>query len=198
MWDESLAKMSASYVKTVGLLAEGKTKEAAAEYKDNYMPAVKKLYTEVSGTYPARYAKTGDWCAWARQTYVLSRQAENDLDQDEGKAALEKLAALRKHFYELHEKTGLLRANDYIYAAHEKLAAGGAKPEEMKTLGEALAKAAPSVKAKAEAGDYQKAREAWSQQLAGALSDGQLSDAESKSLHAGIDKLNDAYGLQFE
>lgn len=198
LWSDWMATMSGSYVKTLDLLGANKMEEATKEFQQGFVTTVKKLYSQAASTYPTRFAKMDNWCNWAKQLYVLTREAEDALTGGKKAEALKKLAELREHFNGLHEKTQTQKSNDYIHGFRQKVESGKARVEELKALMAALDKAEPSAKAKAEAEAYAKAKAEWSKEVSAILESGKIKRGEIKPLRQSTEKLYREFGIQFE
>lgn len=198
MWDGWMTSLSESYAKTHDLLEDGKCSEATEEFKRHFTPHLKKLYSEAGETYPLRFARAKEWCVWTRNLYLLTRQTERSLGNNESKEALELLAALRKHLYDLHVETGNQKTNDYIYAFHRQAWETPPDTDALEAIGKALAKADLSDKAKTEPETYAKSREAWAAKTGKILENGKVSVFQRRNLRGAADKLYREYGIQFQ
>lgn len=205
-----MQSLSAGYETTFDLLEAGKRAEAAAAYRKGCLLTVKRLYSEAADTYPVRFAKIDNWCAWSKELYVLSVKADKAFQHaaadPPGKASAapsdgegrKLLSALREHVHKLHEKTATQKANDYIYAFRREAMRDKPDARTLKTLRDALDEAPLSAKAKKNAGDYGKAKDAWAQGIDAILADGAVAPAEIGALRKSTDTFYRAYGVQFE
>ncbi|MGE5611414.1 MAG: hypothetical protein ACM359_19350 [Bacillota bacterium] len=193
-----MSTLSDSYEKTQAHLDANRAKEAREEFRTRFVPTVKKIYTEAPQTYPTRFAKINDWCAWVRTLYATSLKAERALASNNIAEAKELLAALREHFYSLHRETETLKVNDWIYAfvtaaAKEKPTVG-----ELKKLRDAMDKADLSAKALADDNGFSKAQADWQAKVDAALKDGSLDSSELQLIRASSETFYRAFGVQFE
>ena len=120
-WDGWMASLSENYIKTLDLLKEGKTKDASDLFEKEFVPTVKKAYSEVAEVYPVRFSKTDNWCVWTKQLYILTGMTERALSKKDIDDAFMFLAVLREHFNVLHQKADYRKSNDYIYICYLKL-----------------------------------------------------------------------------
>lgn len=196
-----MASLSGSYAKTVDLMDQGKTEEASKEYSENFSPVIKKFYSESAKTYPTQFAKidkTGNWCDWARDLYVLNGQMQGTFAERQPTQIKAKLEDIRKQFADLHGKTDTQKSNDYIFAFREELKTVKPDAAALKTIMASLDKAAPSVKAKAQADAYSKAKAQWSEQVMPALDKGKLGKKQVQELSKSTDTFYKDFGIQFE
>ena len=193
-----MVSLSGSYEKTSDFLEAGKGSEAREEFRVQFVPVVKKLYTEAPKTYPTRFAKFNDWCTWVRKLYVMSMTAEKTLAGGDLAASKKALAELRAHFYGLHRETETLKVNDWIYAFI--VAANQDSPDttELRKLCESVEKAQLSTRAKANAEAFNKAKTRWLAQVRGVLQDGAIAPAEVGTLRSASASFYRAFGMQFE
>jgi len=108
------------------------------------------------------------------------------------------LSVLRKHFYDLHSETGLRKANDEIYAFLLLLDKDEPSLNDLKEAEESLEKAELSLKAKAEPDAFNKAKDAWRQEVKPLLDGTALDKNAVERLRSSTKTLYNAYGIQFE
>lgn len=200
-WNDWINALSLSYVKTTDLVQAKQVPDAAREFKTGVAATVRKLYTEVASAYPKRFEnkiEAEDWADWARLMYVKTRKIEDALNKGDAAAAARLLPGLREHFYALHVETKSRKANDYIYALNKLVQGSEIDAADMESLKSALEKAPPSIKAKAQAEDYTKARTEWASKVDPILSDSEVKPEELKPLRDATRKFYKAYGIQFE
>jgi hypothetical protein len=198
LWDSSMATMSASYEKALDRLSAGDVSQASIGFRTEYVPAIKKLFTEAEKTYPTRFAAIDDWCAWIKEFYTLSIKADKSLSSGDGKLAAEQLAGLRDHVCKLHRQTATAKVNDLIHVFRS--AASRDKPDvsELRELRDEVKSAEPSVKAKADPAAFEQALKAWSEQVDVILKAEQLDAAAMAKLREATETFYRAYGVQFE
>ena len=192
-----MSAMSEGYVQTLDSLERGGSPDLTFEFRKGLVVPVKKLYAEAAETYPVRFSKVNDWCAWTKQLYILTRKAEDALAQGRMEDAKQDLAALRDHLDALHNETGVIKSNDRLYAFWKALNADTPDLERLKALRKAIEEAEPSAKAKAEADAYEKAKSEWSTQVAPLLDGGALQPEQVKELRERTKTFYRAYGIQF-
>lgn len=193
-----MVSLSESYAKTLALLKSDKTKEATDEFRKGFAAVTKTLYAEVAQTYPTRYSKVSEWCAWVKQYYVLTRRVESGLVANRKDGALQDLTAIRNHFHQLHAMAQLHKCNDWIHEFRTEAAKAAPSVSHMKGLRARLDTALPSAKAKAELEAYQQAKSAWAGQVDPLLSDEALTSDELVTLRKATEDFYQAYGIQFE
>lgn len=154
-----MTDLSASYATSVDLLEQSKAAEAAVHYRRYFVPTVKKLYVEAGKTYPLRYEGATCWTAWTKQLYILTRKAEDAFEAGDVESAKKFMAELRRHFYDLHEQTGRLKANDQIYAFQRLVLDEGASQEGLRAALDKVVNADPPLKVNAD--DFTQARDEW-------------------------------------
>lgn len=198
LWDGWVSTLSDSYEKTQAHLEANRVKEARDEFRTRFVPTVKKIYTEAPQTYPTRFAKINDWCAWVRTLYATSLTAERALAGNDSAKAAGLLAALRDHFYNLHRETETLRVNDWIYAFVTAANTGTPAVGELKKMRDSVDKAELSVKAKANGDAFGKAMAEWQATVDAALKDGSLEASELQSIRTASEAFYRAFGVQFE
>jgi len=198
VWDSQVSILNSSYAKTLDLLSSGKTKAAAEEFHVNFFPAVKKIYSEAPNTYPARFSKINDWCAWVKGLYLDSGRADKALSSGKTEDAAKLLSTLRESFFKLHSETGTLQANDYVYAIWKEAAKDQPSAAEIKSLSAKLADAKPSSRTKKSKTDFAGACGRFQQAVDPLVADGKIDPAEIKSLRDASETLYKAYGVDFE
>lgn len=129
---------------------------------------------------------------------MLARKIEIDFAAGDIAVVKEMLPVLRKHFYDLHSETGLRKANDEIYAFLLLLDKDQPSVSDLKGAGESLEKAELSLKAKAEPDAFNKAKEAWQQEVRPVLDGTALDKNAVERLRSSTKTLYNAYGIQFE
>lgn len=193
-----MTSLSEGYASTLDLLDKDQTEEAKGAFKRSVLLNVKKLYSEVAETYPVRYSKIEDWCAWSRQLYILTRKTDMALDAGDAAKARELLQGIRQHFYNLHQLTGMSKASDHIYSFFNALEANPPSFDKLKTEWDTLENAEPSLLAKSKPDEFKQTIEAWRQQVGLVLQGGSLTPEQINQLRAATEALYKAYGLQFE
>ena len=193
-----MVSLSESYIKTLSLLEEGESAEASREFNRGFVPTVKKLYSEAATTYPTRFSRVDDWCAWTKQLYIFTRRAENAFRDGQTEEALEKLSSLREHFYALHVESQTQKSNDYIYDYLVKTRAEQPAVDELNSILILVGNAEPSAKASADLEAYEKARSTWSDRVAPLLEDGAIVPGEIEMLRQVTEEFYRDFGIQFE
>ncbi len=193
-----MALLAESYVRTLDLLQEERTIEASQEFERNFVQPVKKLYAEAADVYPPRFSKVGDWCAWSKRLYILSRRTENAFRDGQTQEALETLSSLREHFYILHVEAETQKSNDYIYAFLMKARAEQPDVAELSSIAALVLDAEPCTNTGADADDYEEARSAWSSTVSALLQDGTIDADELAPLREVTDEFYRDFGIQFE
>jgi len=203
-WDATVGNLSTGYARTRIFLEAGDATNAVREFRTVCRVAVKKLYTEAATTYPPRYAKAGDWCAWMKELYVLAADIEKTLlaweggDAEAAKKAGEQLKALRVHFRTLREKTGQLAVNDYIFTFREEANRENPDLAALKTAKAAIDAAALCYHARTPPNPFKDAKDIWSTSINLILADDQLTPDELQPLRAATKAFYDAYGCHLE
>ncbi|MCK5644944.1 MAG: hypothetical protein KAJ19_29360 [Gammaproteobacteria bacterium] len=198
LWDSWVTSLSDSYGRTLDLLDSNKPKESAKEFRNGFVKTIKKLYSEASENYPARFSKGRDWSGWARNLYILTRKCENALRETNTDEARTRLASLREHFYKLHEETDTSKSSDLIYAFRKAARKDKPSIDELKPLRDALEKAKPSMKAKAEQEAFREAGMRWAGRIDSILQDGVIEPSELEPLRTATETFYRSFGLQFE
>jgi hypothetical protein len=198
MWDSQVSILNTSYPKTLELLSAGKAKEAYEEFHANFLQAVKKIYSEASTTYPARFSKIDDWCGWVKGLYVDSARADKALAVGQCEDASKSLAALREDFFKLHMKTGMLQVNDIAYAIRIEAVKDQPSADEIRNLSAKLADAKPSSKTRTTPAEFAGARGRFLQAVNSLVSGNKIESAEIKPLRDAADQLYKAFGIEFE
>jgi len=197
MWDAWMVSLSDSYAKVLDELSAGRQKEAAAEFRGHFLQTVKKLYTEASQTYPTRFSKINDWCAWARGLYTLTMQADRALAASSPDAP-KLIESLRQHFYALHKETDTLSVSDAIYAFRVEAAATSPSIERLKSLRQAVSTARPSVKSRLDNAAFTTAQAKWAKTVDAALQQASLAPADLRTLREATETFYRGYGVQME
>jgi len=199
-WDDWMKVLSGCYVVITDRMDEKKIGEAAQEYKIGFSPTIKKMYTELSSTAPARFVKINseDWGDWIRQFYIKTSKTGTALTESNADEANKGLAGLREWVYTLHEKAGLKKSNDVIFAFNKMAASEKPADAELVKLAAELDKAGPSLDAKAKADAFAKAKAEWKTVADPILKDGKVAPAELAPLRKASEKFYKAFGVQFE
>ena len=206
LYQETTTKLSVSYRKVTSLVEQGKTAEAAREFKSSFSPQVKKFYSEAAATAPKRYLKDCEWNAKAKSLYITTRKAETALTQQDRKTANSLLAELREFFFKLHRANKMLLVNDAVYEFFKTVQAipgdttALAKYNAGKLAGlkAKIMEAKPSVKVKADNASYQTAYKAWSAQVDQILSKDKLDPQSAEKLKSITGEFYRQYGMDFE
>ncbi len=193
-----MTDLSESYAVSMDLLAQDKPGEAKDQFRRRFVMTVKKLFSEAARTYPARFEKAKCWTDWTRDLYTLTRKAEDAFGKGDIDQARILLPELRRHFYNLHREVGLDRTNDGIYAFLVLLDNDRVSAEQLKAALEAVDRAEPATKAKAESDAYAKAKAPWKEQVEPMLAGGAIAKTQIDALRASTLGLYKAYGIQFE
>jgi hypothetical protein len=198
MWDGWMVGLSTSYAKTLDLLDNNKGKEAREEFRSQFVPTVKKVYTEAPQTYPPKFSKIDDWCAWVKDFYIMTLKAEKALGSSNPAEARKLLAGIREHLYKLHQETETAAVNDFIFALMSATAKEKPSAQELKALRDKLEKAKLSVKAKSDGDAYVRACKAFLASMDKVLQDQAIDDAELAELRSATASMYRSYGVQFE
>jgi len=193
-----MASLGESYVKTLDLVAGDKLGEASGEFKKGFLQPVKKLYSEAAGTYPPRFSKVDDWCAWSKRLYLLTRKAENALRDGQTQQARDELSSLREHFYLLHVEAETQKSNDYIYAFLVKARAEQPDVAELNSIAAMVLNAEPCASTKADLDAYENARSTWSSTVSALLQDNRVEADELEPLRQATEQFYRNFGIQFE
>lgn len=139
LWGQWTSSLTASYGLTLEHVKHRKLESAAEEFDSAFVPTVKILFTEAGAVGPARYQKmSGTWCPWSTKLYVLTRQTQDVLHQNDSKRAMEGLNALRDHFRRLREASDTRNVFDYAAALQQKLQARKTDDNAIRALVDAL------------------------------------------------------------
>lgn len=204
LWDDSMVKLSDSYAKTVDLVEAGNYPEASKEYGANFVPVMKKLYSEAAEIYPPRFSKVDEWCKWTKRVYIFTRRTEETLEaaaeagSAEPEQAMKYLMALREYFYFLHDDSEYLRSSDFIYAFHKELLDEQPDAARLRSLIEALEEAEPSMNAAADADAYGAVRKEWAGKVTPLLDGGAPEGDALTQLRDATKPFYRQYGIQFE
>lgn len=199
-----MTKLSGSYATTLDYLEDGDMKGAASEYRNHFVPAMKKLYSEAAEVYPVRFEKIDEWCVWTKRVYIFTRKAEQlfrkiekgeEVDPNEVRKYL---LLLREYFRSMHEEAQRLRANDYVFAFYKELLADDVSAAKLKEIRAALDGAKPSMKIEASPGAYEKAKTEWVEAVDPVLSKGTLNQEELAELRRATKPFYREFGLHFE
>lgn len=192
MWNGWMERLANSYGAVLDHQSAGRTKEAAAEFRANYLQVVKKVFTEAPQTYPTRFSKINDWCTWVAQLYVMSVKTDTALAGNSADSA-KLLEGLRQHFYNLHKETQTLSVSDAIYAFRTEAIAAQPSVEKLKSLKEAVEKAPTSAKARLDGTKFTEAKAKWATVVDAAIADGKV-----PALREATETFYRAYGIQPE
>jgi len=193
-----MASLSDSYAQTLELAKGEKWDQATAVYRQQFVPTIKKLYSEAAQTYPVRFKKIDDWCAWTRNLYLLTRKAEAAFADKKPQEALPHLAELRRHIHNMHVATEVLKTNDHIYAFQMETSKDTPAAKALKEARGALDGAQLSAKAKKNLDAYKEAKATWVAAVDPLLADGEIQPGERDALRAATDTFYRAFGIQFE
>lgn len=199
LWDSSLKSLSEGYRETLSLLEQGKTGEAGPRFKKDFVTVMKRLYSEAAEIYPVRFdKKIEEWCVWTKALYKLTLGIDKAFDKEDVKRAQELLPEIRKQFYDLHREAGLRKVNDYVYIFLMMLDQEKAKTEHLKAVLESLDKADLSVKAKANADEYNQAKASWLERTGPILEGDSLGADQREQLREATESFFQAFGVQFQ
>jgi len=121
VYQECVDKMSESFCKVYLLLDEGKTKEAAAEFRSSFAPQVVRLFMKAQNTAPKRYEKYKKWKYRVRELNNLVRKILAILRGENFPALRKELDSIRMLFYCIHRDNKMNFANDAILSFKLKL-----------------------------------------------------------------------------
>ena len=190
--------LSDAYRSATEALKTSPTDETTERFRSRFVYTVKKLYSETSHTYPPRFAKVSDWCAWSKGLYTLTRTTEDAMRGGRWDEAGEKLAGIREHVHRLHVETGALRTNDFLYSFWKE---ARKESPDASALSRALGKlvGAPlSMGAKRDESAFRKALREWQAAVSPLIEDGALSRTEVVRLRDATEPFYMAYGTEFE
>ena len=193
-----MAALSDAYRSAADGLKASPTTETTKRFRTRFVYTVKKLYSETSHTYPARFAKASDWCAWSKGLYTLTRTTEDAMQGGRWDEAGEKLAAVREHVHRLHVETGVLRTNDFIHSFWMEIRRDSPDASALSRALEGLMKAPLSTSARREESTFRKALREWQAAVIPAMEDGAVSKEEIARLRGATEPLYTVYGTDFE
>jgi len=206
LYEQVAVKMSTSYRKVNALLDEGKTAEAAKEFKSSFSPQVKKFYSEAALTAPKRYLEDCEWNAKAKSLYITTRKAEKALTKGDLASSQKLLDELREFFFKLHRTNKLQLTNDAVYELFKlarqipednaKLAKFDAS--KLAALKSKIRQANPSMKVKANQDGFKSDYEKWSAEVDELLAQNPLDTQRADKLKSITESFYKEYGMDFE
>jgi hypothetical protein len=190
--------MSAGHDTVLTLLDAKQQKAAQAVFAATVLPNAQNLLKLMPQTYPERFKGINDWCSWIKALEAQAVKADKALAGTDAAEADKAVAAVREQFCKLRQEikkcnTGDVIALFRITAAKDKPAAA-----DLQALRDAMEKASPSIKAKAEADAYAKARAAWAAKIDPILKDGTVDEKELAELRSATETFYRAFGAQYE
>jgi hypothetical protein len=198
LWDGQVSILNPSYQKTLDALAVGKQKEASAEFHASFTPAVKKLFSEASQTYPERFKGVDDWCGWIKGLYNTTMKADKALAGGNVDQANALMLSLRESFYTLREQTKTLQTSDIVFALEIESQKANPDASQIKSLTERLAESKLSPKAQGSADDFLKAKSDYTTKVNPIVADQKIEGGELPELRSATQTLYKAYGTQLE
>lgn len=195
-----MTDLGRSYPKTLMLLDQGKTGDALIEYRTGCLASIKKLYSESAKTYPVRFSTAKTWCVWTKKLYVMSMQVDKALKVKAVKQAQARLAEMRAHFYLLHQETGTLNSNDWIYAFNQEVLKEMPSLAALTKITTQFGEAKPCLLAQDKNVEqlYALAKDSWLKTVTPILKAESLSDADLTALRDASSLFYRVYGAQFE
>lgn len=193
-----MAALSGAYRSTRESLRTGPTDETTERFRRGFVYTVKKLYSEAAQTYPVRFSKASDWCAWSKGLYTMTRSVEEAMEARRWDEAAQKLAGIREHVHRLHLETGVLRTNDFIHSFWMEAQRNGPDAAVLSRALKRLADAPLSMKAKREARAFRGALRAFETAVSPLIEDKVVSSEEAARLRAATEPFYMAYGIEFE
>ena len=119
--------MTKSYSATLDLLTLGQVEKASLQFKTGFLPTVLDMNAKAAKTYPTRFAKIDNWCAFVENVHARTVRADKELDAGKRDDARREIEAIRGLFYAMHKETKTTNSSDVIYGFRQM--AGVAKPQ---------------------------------------------------------------------
>jgi hypothetical protein len=141
VWDAQVPTLNKSYTATIDLLMANKTSDAYAEFHANFVPAIKKVFSEAATSSPERFKSAEDWTAWVRSLYIATIRIDGVLAKGNATDAQLLLNRVHNDFYDLHRQTNTLKANDLAFALNAEVNQANPDLDKVKKLAGQLASA---------------------------------------------------------
>jgi len=193
-----VVRLTTAYQQTQDAVAEGKTANAAAIFAKDFDPLTKSLVRIMPQTYPPRFRRIGDWCAWIEGLSKKSGETLAALRKGDEREVALGLDGLRAHFFNLHRETQLINKSDLIYLFWKS--AWGEKPaaESLQQVITLLETAPHSRSTGARGAQFDNLRKTWLAQVEPILKDGNVGPDEIATLRNATDVFYRRFGRDFE